>query len=110
MHELSIVQGVIDICEEHAKGSRVISVTLEIGALSGVVPEAVEFCFEAATRETLLDGASLHIERIPATAFCNSCKQIVNVSNCFDQCPSCAAFPLDMKSGEEMRVKELEVE
>ena len=85
-----------------------LAVTLEIGALSGVVPEALEFCFDACTRETLLAGARLEIERIAAVGYCRSCNRDAPVTAYFDPCPGCGAH-LEMQSGEELRVKELEV-
>ena len=69
MHEMSITQSIVEICEEHAGGRRVRSVTLEIGELSGVVPDAVEFCFAACTRDTLLDGALLTIDHHEGTYY-----------------------------------------
>ena len=110
MHELSLVQGVVDICEQHSGGRRVLEVTLEIGALSGVVPEALEFCFEAAAKETLLEGAKLIINRVPATGFCTVCGVVSKMETYFDSCPCCGALGLDLSSGDEMRVKDLEVE
>jgi hydrogenase nickel incorporation protein HypA/HybF len=110
MHELSLIQGVVDICEQHSGGRRVLEVTLEIGALSGVVPEALEFCFEAASKDTLLEGATLVIDRIPATGFCSMCGVVSTIETYFDPCPCCCAPVLDLRSGDEMRVKDLEVE
>ena len=110
MHELSIAQGVVDICQQHAEGRRVLAVTLEIGTLSGVVPEALEFCFEACTNGTLLEGARLDIERVAATGFCKGCNRTLPIDTYFDPCPACGASPLEMRSGEELRVKDLEVE
>lgn len=110
MHELSIVQGVVEICEQHSGGRRILEVTLEIGALSGVVPEALEFCFEAATRDTLLEGARLVIERIPATGLCTLCGVVSTIDTYFDPCPACGALALSLRTGEEMRVRDLEVE
>ncbi len=110
MHELSLVQGVVEICEQHAGGRRIQVVTLEIGALSGVVPEALEFCFEAAARGTLLEGAALVMERIAATGFCSACGVVSTIETYFDSCPCCGAIALDLRSGDEMRVKDLEVE
>ena len=109
MHELSLVHGVVDICEQHADGRRVLAVTLEIGALSGVVPEALEFCFDAATRGSLLEGARLVIERVPATGLCSRCGQVSPMETYFDPCPNCGALALELRSGDEMRVKDLEV-
>lgn len=109
MHELSLVQGVIEICEQHAGGRRVLEVTLEIGTLSGVVPEALEFCFDAATRGTQLEGAELVIERVAASGLCNSCGQVSPMATYFDPCPVCGALAIELRSGDEMRVKDLEV-
>jgi hydrogenase nickel incorporation protein HypA/HybF len=110
MHELSLIQGVVEICEQHSDGRRVLEVTLEIGALSGVVPESLEFCFDAAAKDTLLEGARLIIERVPATGFCSSCGIVSTMETYFDPCPCCNAPVLDLRSGDEMRVKDLEVE
>lgn len=110
MHELSITQGVVDICERNAGGRRVISVTLEIGELSGVVPEAVEFCFEACARETLLDGARLVIERVSGRGSCGGCGAEFPLAALIQPCPACGGYGVDILSGEELRVRELEVE
>ena len=110
MHELSIAQGVVDICQQHAGGRRVLAVTLEIGTLSGVVPDALEFCFEASTSGTLLEGARLDIERINATGYCRVCDRTHPINAYFDPCPACGTSPLEVRSGEELRVKDLEVE
>lgn len=110
MHELAIVTGVVEICEQHADGRRLLAVTLAIGALSGVVPDALEFCFEAVTKGTLLEGARLEIERVPATGFCDACGEVSSIEGFIDPCPRCGGFPLEIRSGEEMRVKDLEVE
>lgn len=110
MHEMSITQSMVEICEAHAAGRRVTDVVLEIGELSGVVPESVEFCFEACTKGTLLDGARLTIETIPGKGSCPSCGGDYPVATLFDPCPRCGGFGLGIVSGEELRVKELELE
>jgi hydrogenase nickel incorporation protein HypA/HybF len=110
MHEMSITQGVVDICESHAGGRRVTSVTLEIGNLSGVVPDAIEFCFDACTRGTQLEGALLIIERIPSRGRCHECGAEFTLDAYFNPCPKCGSYGVELLSGEELRVKELEVE
>lgn len=110
MHEMSITQSVVEICERNAGGRRVTAVTLEIGDLAGVVPEAVEFCFEACTRDTALEGAQLVIERVPGRGRCNGCGTEYGVTACFDPCPCCGGYGIELLCGEELRVKELEVE
>ena len=110
MHELSITQSIVEICEQNAQGRRVLSVTLELGQLSGIVPDAVEFCFEACTRGTLLEGAKLIISSIPPKGVCRDCSAEFPVSAYYDSCPSCGGFTVELLRGEELRVKELEVE
>ncbi len=110
MHEMSITQSIVEICGEHAAGRRVRTVTLEIGELAGVVPDAVAFCFEACTKDTLLEGALLTIDRIPGRALCTACQTEVPVHAYFDPCPACGSHGLSLMGGEELRVKELEVD
>ena len=110
MHEMSITQSVVDICEGHAEGRRVTDVVLEIGELSGVVPDSIEFCFEACTKGTLLEGARLVMEIVPGIGRCPSCTRELPVTSLFEACASCGAFGLSIVTGEELRVKELELE
>ncbi|BCG46313.1 [NiFe] hydrogenase nickel incorporation protein HypA [Citrifermentans bremense] len=110
MHEMSITQSVVEICEGHAAGRKVTEVVLLIGELSGVVPESVEFCFEACTKGTLLEGARLQLELVPGVGNCPACHGEFPISTLFAACPGCGAFGLSIVSGEELRVKELELE
>ncbi len=110
MHELAITQNIVEICEKHASGRRILSVKVEIGDLSGVVPEAVEFCFEACSRDTLLEGARLVIERVPGRARCRDCTAEQDVASYHEACAACGGFGMEILSGTELRVRELEVE
>ena len=110
MHEMSITQSVVEICEGHAGGRRVTDVVLEIGELSGVVPESIEFCFEACITGTLLEGARLKLEIVSAIGRCPACARQFPITSLFEHCPSCGGFGLGIVSGEELRVKELELE
>jgi hydrogenase nickel incorporation protein HypA/HybF len=110
MHEMSITQSVVEICEGHAAGRRVTDVVLEIGELSGVVPDSIEFCFEACVKGTLLEGARLQLEIVPGIGECPACGVRHPITTLFAPCPDCGAFGLSIVSGEELRVKELELE
>jgi hydrogenase nickel incorporation protein HypA/HybF len=113
MHEMSLTESVVDIlCEEGRRQgfSRVRKVWLEIGALSGVEPEAMEFCFDIVTRGTLAEGANLEIVRTPGQGWCLDCEKPVALTERFGTCPDCGGGRVQMTAGDEMRVKELEVE
>lgn len=107
---MSITQSVVEICEKNAAGRRVLGVTLEIGELSGVVAEAVEFCFAACAADTLLEGARLEIEQTAGRGACPSCGAEFPLHSYFDPCPECGGYGVRVIAGEELRVKELEVE
>jgi hydrogenase nickel incorporation protein HypA/HybF len=110
MHEMSITQGIIDISEKYAGGRRVLSVDVEIGELSSVVPDAVEFCFEACSQGTLLEGARINIIRIPGSGQCLDCGAETPLASLFDSCQRCGGNQVTVVSGEEMRVREIEVD
>ncbi len=104
---------VIDIVEKAVRAGnfrRVRTVWLEIGQLSAVEPEAMRFCFAAAARGTLADGAQLQIIEINGLGLCFNCGETVPLAALYDPCPACGGYPVQATGGTEMRVKELEVE
>jgi hydrogenase nickel insertion protein HypA len=76
MHELSIAMSIVELAEEEAerRGVQVTAVHLKLGALSGVVKEALLGSYEMAADDTPLKGSSLIIEDIPVMVFCSSCE------------------------------------
>ena len=113
MHELSLTISLIEIAEEHARRENatvITSVTMEIGVLSGVMPEAVEFAFEACSQGTLAEGARLEIRRIPALGRCQACGNESAIKSLLDGCTACDSLALDILRGEEMALIELEVD
>lgn len=113
MHEMSLTQGVLTILEDQARANsftKVKTVWLEIGQLSHVEPEAMAFCFDAVMKDTIADGAKLEIIETPGRAMCVDCATELEIKSRIAECPECGSFKLHISGGEEMRVKELEVE
>ena len=110
MHEMAITQGIIELCLEHAGGRTVRSLDIEIGALSSVVPEAIEFCFEACSRETLMEGARLNIISIPGLGHCLECGLETPLMELYGACSHCSSNRVTIVTGEELRVREIEVD
>lgn len=113
MHEMALCEGVLQVLESNAQTQqfqRVKTVWLEIGALSGVEVEAMRFCFDAVKNGTLANQAKLEIIEVPGAAWCMQCAKAVSVAQRFDACPDCGSYQLQVTDGDEMKIKELEVE
>ncbi|RZN12657.1 hydrogenase maturation nickel metallochaperone HypA [Bradyrhizobium genosp. SA-3] len=113
MHEMAICLGIIQIVEEevrHRSFSRVRSVCLELGALSHAAPEAIRFCFAVVATRTVAEGAVLNIVELPGVAWCMSCSKSVEIARRGERCPCCGSYQLQVTAGEQMRVKELEID
>jgi len=112
MHELSITHSVVAICAERAAeqgmDTRVTRVTLEVGKLSAVMPDALRFCFEICAKDTVVEGAQLEIIEIPGRARCRDCGGEVALSELFGRC-RCGNANLDLIAGQELKIKHMEV-
>jgi hydrogenase nickel incorporation protein HypA/HybF len=113
MHELSLCESVLEIIERQAqidRFKRVKTVVLEIGVLSCVEPESMQFCFDSVMQHTIASGAHLDIVTLPGLGFCRVCQKQQPIEQRYDPCPECGRLAIDLIQGTEMRVKELEVE
>ena len=108
MHELSVTQNIVAIVGEAAKGRRVTRVTLEIGKLSGVMADAIAFCFDVVAQGTVLEGASLEIQEIDGLARCETCGLEFEAETLFAPCP-CGSTRWKRIRGEELIVKSMEM-
>lgn len=111
MHELSLLENVREILEDHAlsqKFSKVIKVTLEIGKLSCIEPEALRFGFDVVMKGSLADGAELIITDLEGLGYCQQCGQNTTMDALYDPCGHCGR-PLKVVQGMEMKIKDLVV-
>jgi|SRR6185437_5188606 len=113
MHELSIVLGIIDGVTEEAErcgAARVNSVHLRLGALSGVVKEALLFAYDLACEGTLLEGSQLIVEPSPVLIHCSRCDadRVLESPQGFC-CPVCGTPSVDVLQGREIEVMAMEV-
>jgi hydrogenase nickel incorporation protein HypA/HybF len=112
MHEMSLAEGVLQLIEDAAlqqQFAKVTAIWLEIGQLSGVEVEAMKFCFDAVTRDSIADGARLEIIALPGAGWCMECSTTVPMAEVYGECPQCGSYQMQVTGGTEMRVKELEV-
>lgn len=113
MHELSLCHSIVEILQQQANlhnFKRVRVVRLEIGPLAAVAPEAMAFGFDVATRGTLAEGAILEIITLPVNAWCPDCDQHFDVAERFAPCPLCGKDQVRITGGDELRIRDLEVD
>jgi hydrogenase nickel incorporation protein HypA/HybF len=113
MHEFSIAMSVVDIASEYAekeKATVVREIEIEVGELSGVVLEALEFALESAVKGSILEHARIVTTTIPGKARCMECHHEYPTSDFFKRCPVCKSCAPDIIGGKELRVKSMIVD
>ena len=113
MHELGIVFHIINMVEKAAaegKAASVASVTLELGEVSGVVPDYLTDCWNWAVKKTeRMREAALVIETIPAVTFCEGCGQAYPTVPQGKTCPHCGSEETWLRQGNEIQLKEIAI-
>lgn len=114
MHELYITRSIYQIVLKHAqkrKVNRVLSVTLEIGALSDLEGEWIQRFFDRLSAGSIVDGAKLKIIRVPAVFQCNQCRHTFEIESLWEEelaCKHCTSKDVILVSGNEYRIKNME--
>jgi hydrogenase nickel incorporation protein HypA/HybF len=112
MHEVGLMQDVLRLAQEQARqqgASRIHAIRMRVGALSGVVPDALEFAFTVLSRGTPAEGGRLEIERLPAVFHCAPCDTNFQPPDPFGECPACGRPSADLRQGRELEVASLEI-
>ncbi len=112
MHELGIAQNILEIIRQavpESDAAAVRLIRLRVGQLSGVVPDSLEFCFQAIVSDTEMQKANLAIEAVPTIFRCKKCGNRFQVNDLEFSCPECQSADLEIVSGKELEVVEIEL-
>ena len=112
MHEVGIMENTLSIALQQAdreKARQIHRLSMRIGPLSGVVPEALEFAFDVLTRGTIAEGATLEVERVPIVCFCGTCRHEFQPGDFFCECPQCHTPSIEVRRGRELELTSVEV-
>ena len=108
MHELSITQSVVDLVAERTAGRTVVAIQVRVGRLAGVLPDAMQFCFEIATAGTSVEGARLEIEEVDGRIACRDCGLEAAADDLVLLC-ECGSADVDIVAGKELTVVAVEL-
>jgi hydrogenase nickel incorporation protein HypA/HybF len=109
VHELSLCEAIMQKALAHADGHRVEAVTVRIGHLRQVVPDALQFSWQVVTDSSELKGAELVIEQVPAVVECTDCGQRTTLDMPILACSSCESFEVKLVSGDEFLVVSMDL-
>ncbi|PKW15877.1 hydrogenase maturation nickel metallochaperone HypA [Saccharopolyspora spinosa] len=108
MHELGITQSIVDAVLDAVEEPTIKCVHLEVGRLSGVVPDAIRFCFELVADGTRLASARLDITEPAGRGECRSCAREIDMDDLITRC-ACGGVDIAVLAGQELRIKAVEV-
>ena len=109
MHELAITQSVVTTITQRMRDAPVRRIRLEVGRLSGLVPDTVRFCFAMVAAGTTCEGARLEIDEPPGRAHCRSCGAAFETGEVLPLCDGCGSADIEVEGGRELRIREVEV-
>ena len=111
MHEVGVIQSVLEIVEQRAKSKgfpAVERIYLRIGSLSSVVPLSLHSAFDSIKPGTFFQDTKLDIEWVEAVAFCTTCDRDFNFRENGYICPQCGEPTFILKQGRELEIKTIE--
>jgi hydrogenase nickel incorporation protein HypA/HybF len=113
MHEYSIVQSLLNQCEDIAKqnnATKITKVVVKIGVMSGVEPDLLQIAFDTFKEGTMCENCE-YIQQIqPIKIRCKSCNNEIELTKNEYSCPKCQSINVDVIDGEEMYLMSLELE
>lgn len=110
MHELSIVQSIVEVATEEMKrhnAAAVERIDLEIGTQAGIEFHALDFAWDVGVQQTPLQFADKVIHKVPARARCINCNHVFDVTEPYSTCPLCREVFVDFIQGKELKIKSL---
>ncbi len=114
MHEMSLMQSLLKIVEQKAKeknSTKVLSISISVGALSGVEPDLLSFAFDSFSDGTCAKGAKFFINKKPLVIHCKHCGVVESGANEYlFQCPKCKSDQISIPENDELLIEKMELE
>jgi hydrogenase nickel incorporation protein HypA/HybF len=113
VHELAICQSLIDQVEAIAyerQAVTVVSITIGLGALSGVEPQLLKHAYPVASADSIAKDAELLIDELPTRIRCTSCGTESDVPPNKLVCPECGEWRTTLISGDELLLMSVELQ
>jgi hydrogenase nickel incorporation protein HypA/HybF len=112
MHELSIAVGIVDLAEKEAAkagGTKIESIELVVGKLSGVEIDALNFVWASAVSGTILEEAKMLVTQPKGRARCMECGKEYELETIYENCDKCNSYLKEIFQGKELQVKSITI-
>ena len=114
MHEVSLVQALIDQVQREVEASghagRVVRIELAVGRMSGAHPESLRFAFGLLAPGTLVEGAQLDIQQPKAVCVCRACGVQTPIDELITACPECGSGDIHIQGGRDLLLESIELD
>jgi hydrogenase nickel incorporation protein HypA/HybF len=114
MHELGIMQGVMEAATTAAKDAgalKLTHVTLVVGEMTEAIPDALQFAFEALCEgNDFYEGATLEVKMVKPKSICLECGEEYTHDRFHMFCPKCDSFATQLIEGRELNIESIEVD
>jgi hydrogenase nickel incorporation protein HypA/HybF len=108
MHEVGLVEGIVEAVERRANGRPVARVRVRIGTLHRAADGPMEQAFEMVGPGTVVEGAKLDLVQIPVTSTCLMCGHAESAVELLMACPACGSVSLENAGGDELTLESIE--
>ena len=113
MHELTVTENILKVALEYAvkeNAAKVTDINLEIGQMSSIIDDSVQFYWDMIARDTICEHAQLNFQRIPAKFTCLACEKEYLLGPEPGPCPACGSYNVRLVSGDEFRLESIQIE
>ncbi len=112
MHEMSIAMNIVNIaCKEAEKdgASSISNIELDVGKLSGIMIDSLQFCYDSVCKGTLAEDSTLSINELTALAKCKQCNDSFEIDAFMALCPNCESYEIEILQGRELKLRAVSV-
>ena len=113
MHELSVTESILKICKSEAekhKFNKILNINIKVGELTGLIPECISFYFNEVSKNTVAEGTSINISKVPLRYKCKNCSHESYMKNKEYKCSLCGSSHIKLLNGREFYIDTMEVE
>jgi hydrogenase nickel incorporation protein HypA/HybF len=102
MHEIGLCESVLAAVERRAQGRPVVGITVRVGTLLRVAPDAFAQSFELVATGSVAEGAATDLVFVPVQGRCDDCGETFESEEAILVCPACSSVRVTREGGDDL--------